>query len=83
MNVLGGHALLEGVPGLGKTLLGTTDTECGESPDELIVTDADVAYLLEGHNHYFRPALERRDLLGSFVGVRPLARSRPQDPSAR
>ncbi len=60
------------IPWLGKTLIGTTDTEWTGPPDELSVTDSDVAYLLEGHNHYLEPALSAGDLLGRFVGLRPL-----------
>ena len=71
------------IPWLGKTLIGTTDTECDESPDALQVSDADVTYLLEAFNHYFDPSLGQTDLLGSFVGLRPLLRARPHDPSAR
>jgi glycerol-3-phosphate dehydrogenase len=71
------------IPWLGKTLLGTTDTECDESPDAVRVTDADVSYLLDGHNHFFDPPLSAADLLGSFVGLRPLLRTAPNDPSAR
>jgi glycerol-3-phosphate dehydrogenase len=71
------------LPWLGKTLIGTTDTDLAEPPDEVRVSDEDVAYLLEGHNHHFRPALSRADVLGNFVGIRPLLRSRPGEPSAR
>ena len=60
------------IPWLGKTLIGTTDTEWAGPPDELSVTDADVAYLLEGHNQYLEPAQSAADLLGRFVGLRPL-----------
>jgi glycerol-3-phosphate dehydrogenase len=70
------------IPWLGKTLIGTTDTECESSPDQLIVTPADLTYLLDGHNHYFTPALTEAEVMNSFVGVRPLIRSRPGDPSA-
>ncbi len=70
------------IPWLGKTLVGTTDTFDADGPDRLAVTDADVAYLLEGHNRYLTPALERRDVLGAFAGLRPLIASRPGDPSA-
>jgi glycerol-3-phosphate dehydrogenase len=71
------------IPWLGKTLVGTTDTECDDSPDAVRVTAADVTYVLEGHNHYFDPPLQAADLLGSFVGLRPLLRARPHEPSAR
>src|SRR5262249_13985073 len=39
-------------------------------------------YLLAGHNRYFTPALAEADVLGSFVGLRPLIRSRSDRPSA-
>jgi glycerol-3-phosphate dehydrogenase len=71
------------LPWLGKTLLGTTDTDCPGSPEALVATEEDISYLLEGYNHHFRPGLDRRDLLGHFVGVRPLARTRAGEPSAR
>jgi glycerol-3-phosphate dehydrogenase len=64
------------IPWLGKTLLGTTDTADEDSPDTLGVTDEDTSYLLEGHNHYFTPALGPADVLGRFAGLRPLARLR-------
>jgi glycerol-3-phosphate dehydrogenase len=71
------------LPWLGKTLLGTTDTDLAGPPDAATVRDADIEYLLEGHNHHLRPGLSRSDLLGAFVGVRPLLASRPGEPSAR
>ena len=70
------------IPWLGKTLIGTTDTHFGGQPEALTVTAEDVLYILEGHNHYFSPALEQQDILGSFVGLRPLIRARPEEPSA-
>jgi glycerol-3-phosphate dehydrogenase len=71
------------IPWLGKTLVGTTDTDCPETPDDLPVTEADIAYLLEGYNAYLAPPLHRGELLGSFVGLRPLIRAQPGEPSAR
>ena len=70
------------IPWLGKTLIGTTDTEDGTTPDELTVTRADLDYLLEGYNHHLRPALADGDILGHFAGLRPLLRSRPAEPSS-
>jgi glycerol-3-phosphate dehydrogenase len=70
------------LPWLGKTVIGTTDTESEESPDQLRVTAADVQYLLEGYNHYFNPPLREDDLLGRFVGARPLVKGNQDDPSA-
>jgi glycerol-3-phosphate dehydrogenase len=70
------------IPWLGKTLVGTTDTLCEEKPDALSVTPTDVAYLLEGYNHYLTPPLAAGDILNSFVGLRPLIRDRPGQPSS-
>jgi glycerol-3-phosphate dehydrogenase len=70
------------IPWLGKTLIGTTDTLTPESPDHLDVTPEEVRYLLDAHNHYFAPALTAGDVLGRFVGLRPLVRSRTGKPSA-
>ncbi|MBY0527519.1 MAG: glycerol-3-phosphate dehydrogenase [Gemmataceae bacterium] len=70
------------IPWLGKTLIGTTDTFGDDHPDSLKVAPRDVAYLLEGHNHFFAPALQSGDVLGSFVGLRPLLHSRAGEPAA-
>jgi glycerol-3-phosphate dehydrogenase len=70
------------LPWQGKTLIGTTDTLCGEGPDQLRVTAEDKRYLLEGHNHYFSPPLSEKDVLNTFVGLRPLIRSGPGEPSS-
>jgi glycerol-3-phosphate dehydrogenase len=70
------------IPWMGKTLIGTTDTVCDDSPDKVGVAPADVEYLLQGHNHFFMPQMSPADLLGSFVGLRPLVRAHPGDPSA-
>jgi glycerol-3-phosphate dehydrogenase len=70
------------IPWLGKTLIGTTDTACDEPPEQLQATAEDVAYLLDGHNHYFTPPLHEAALLSSIVGLRPLLRGKRNDPSA-
>jgi glycerol-3-phosphate dehydrogenase len=70
------------IPWLGKTLIGTTDTLCEQGPDALAVTPDEVEYLLRGHNHYFGPPLQPGDILNSFVGLRPLIRNRPGEPSS-
>jgi len=64
-----------------RVLLGTTDTVWDDSPDKVSVTPEDVAYLLDGFNHYFTSPLSRADVLNSFAGLRPLIRSRPGQPS--
>ncbi len=70
------------IPWLGKTLIGTTDTLWEQSPDALIVSDADRDYLLAGYNHYFVPPLDRGAIVNSFAGLRPLIRARSGEPSS-
>lgn len=70
------------IPWLGKTLIGTTDTLGPDLPDSLTVTAGDIAYLLEGNNHFFDPPLQASDILSSFVGLRPLIASRSDAPAA-
>jgi len=67
------------IPWLGKTLVGTTDTA---EPNEAPVTPEDIAYLLEGVNAHLEPALTEKDVLNHFVGVRPLIRAKPGEPSS-
>jgi glycerol-3-phosphate dehydrogenase len=71
------------IPWLGKTLIGTTDTEEDSRPEEVCVTPQDIEYLLEGYDYHFRVPLDRGSVLGHFVGLRPLLRSRPAEPSSR
>ena len=66
-----------------KTLIGTTDTDYDGSPDSLAPSAEDVAYLLEGYNHFAKEPFSASDVLGSFAGLRPLIRDRPGEPSAR
>jgi glycerol-3-phosphate dehydrogenase len=70
------------IPWLGKTLIGTTDTLDAAGPDAVSVAPEDVAYLLEGHNHYFTPPLSEAELLGRFAGLRPLLKSKTADPAS-
>jgi glycerol-3-phosphate dehydrogenase len=71
------------IPWMGKTLIGTTDTNAVEGPDAMAVKPDEVAYLLEAHNHYFDPPMATSDVVGSFAGLRPLIRARPKEPSSR
>ncbi len=66
-----------------KLLIGTTDTRTEESPDNLSVTSEEVNYLLAGFNHYFSNGLHPNAILGTFAGLRPLIRSRADQPSAQ
>jgi glycerol-3-phosphate dehydrogenase len=70
------------IPWMGKTLIGTTDTDSDAAPEALTVTPAEVEYLLRAHNNYLSPPLAPGDVLGSFAGLRPLLRSRQGEPSS-
>jgi glycerol-3-phosphate dehydrogenase len=70
------------IPWLGKMLVGTTDTLDAGDADALAVRPEDVEYLRAGYNHYFRPGLDDGDVLGTFAGLRPLIRSRTDEPSS-
>ena len=63
------------VPWLGRAVIGTTETAFEGSPDGLRVEMDEVAYLLEEVRRLF-PGVQvsSRDLLGTFAGIRPLAR---------
>jgi glycerol-3-phosphate dehydrogenase len=67
--------------GLGRTVVGTTDTFFDGSPDHLSPTADDVDYLLETANAFFPAAkLTPDDVLATWSGLRPLIK--PEDESA-
>lgn len=67
--------------GLGRSVVGTTDTFFDGSPDSLGPTPDDVTYLLETANAYFPLAqLKTDDVLATWSGLRPLLK--PEDESA-
>ncbi len=54
------------------TLIGTTDVEYHGDPAAVSITDDEIDYLCALINRYFRQAIDRRDVIASFSGVRPL-----------
>jgi glycerol-3-phosphate dehydrogenase len=70
------------IPWYGKTLIGTTDTFPDAGSSALQVQPGEIAYLLEGYNHFFEPTLLANEVMGTFAGLRPLLRARPGAPSA-
>jgi glycerol-3-phosphate dehydrogenase len=68
----------------GATLLGTTDCD-HEAPldEEPRISEGEVAYLMEVVTRYF-PALrlDRRDVMATWAGVRPVVGTQRADPSA-
>ena len=59
------------VPWIGKSLIGTTDTDFDGDPAEARAEAADVEYLLTEVGRYF-PELDQDDILYTYAGVRPL-----------
>lgn len=56
------------------TVVGTTDIYTTETPDDVNVSDAEIAYLLRAASAYFPDAsLKPEDVVGTWAGIRPLA----------
>lgn len=56
-------------------VIGTTDTDYKDEPQNAKADWSDVEYLLEITNHYFPQAkLTKNDIISSYVGVRPLVK---------
>ena len=63
------------IPWLGRLLVGTTDDEA-KVTDEMVVTPAEVRYLLRHVNQYLKETLTPQDVLSAFAGLRPLLKSK-------
>jgi len=60
------------------TVIGTTDLRTDESPDDVKISDAEIAYLLRAANFYFPDAhLTPDDVTSTWAGIRPLAAAPP------
>ncbi len=61
------------LPWGGLSIIGTTDTDSGVSPDSVAVDISDTVYLLRSANAYFPNArLTESDILATWAGLRPL-----------
>jgi glycerol-3-phosphate dehydrogenase len=54
------------------TLLGTTDIEVDDDPNNVAIDEAEITYILNAINEYFRQPVSREDVVWSYSGVRPL-----------
>ena len=66
--------VLFAVPWYGRLLVGTTDDEV-EPGAELVVTKADIDYMLRHLNHYLARQVTPDDVVSGFAGARPLVAS--------
>ena len=71
----GGDRTIFALPWLGRTLIGTTDSDYEGSLDHVRPGEADVEYLLDAVNNYFELSLTSGDITGAYAGVRPLISS--------
>lgn len=59
-----------------ETIFGTTDLRTEESPDDVVASDQEIAYLLRAANFYFPGAkLTPDDIVSTWAGIRPLAKA--------
>ncbi len=64
------------IPWKDLTIIGTTETPHSGPPDQVRAREEDVTYLLSEVRRMLPGlTLQRRDILGAFAGVRPLARN--------
>ena len=69
------------LPWKGTTLVGTTEVLQKGPLDGVRPDPAEIAYLIERYNRYFRAPISERDVASSFAGVRPLV-GRATNPGA-
>lgn len=65
------------LPWMGKTLIGTTEDDFVQHPDQLAVSEVEVRYLLDRANSYLKRAFRESEVEHVFAGLRWLHR----DPS--
>ena len=65
--------VLFAIPWHGFTLIGTTDTVCSSSPDEVYAVKEEVSYLLKETRRLFpSETLTEKEIITTFAGLRPL-----------
>jgi glycerol-3-phosphate dehydrogenase len=67
------NRIVFGIPRHEMIIIGTTDTDFKETPDNVVANADDVHYLLKIANEYFPGAnLTTGDIIATYAGVRPL-----------
>lgn len=54
------------------TLIGTTDVDFNGNPSEVAISEDEVDYLCKAASEYFTHDVEKKDVVSSFSGIRPL-----------
>jgi D-erythritol 1-phosphate dehydrogenase len=65
-----------------KALIGTTDVPQETQPEDVAITQDEIAYLLAAVNRYIKKPLTQTDVLHTYAGVRPLYDDNAENPSA-
>jgi glycerol-3-phosphate dehydrogenase len=74
MPLRGGRSIFA-LPWLGRSLIGTTDSNYEGDIAHVQPSQADIDYLLRAVNEFFGVGLDRRHIAGAYAGVRPLISS--------
>lgn len=64
------------------SLIGTTDVSFDGDPSAAAISDAEIDYLLEVTNTYFKQTLSREDIKSTYSAVRPLMDEEEDNPQA-
>jgi glycerol-3-phosphate dehydrogenase len=71
------------IPWKNEWLIGTTDTPWTGERENPLATEEDIAYLLEQANRVLLKQLRESDIIGVFVGLRPLVASKQDSPTTK
>ncbi len=64
------------------TIIGTTDIPYHGDPRTVAIDEAEITYLIDLANRFFRTALNRQHVVWTYAGVRPLYDDQSANPSA-
>lgn len=67
------------VPYHGFTMIGTTDVELKETIDHVAISSDEVNYLFKLAGDYFKTPLDKKDIINTWSGVRPLLSNTSDD----
>ena len=54
------------------TLIGTTEEDYEGNPKDAMISDDEMAYLVEAYNRFFEKPISKSDVMWTYSGVRPL-----------
>ncbi len=64
------------------SIIGTTDVEYQGDPQQVAIDDSEIEYLLKVFNQHFKTPLNRKDIVWTYSGVRPLCDDESDSPQA-